>query len=577
MFLKSLRIDSVDGLIRIINFHPGINFIVDDTPISEIKATGNNVGKTTVLQLIDFCLGASAKGIYTDPENKKNEDLKVKNYLIDKEVLITLTLTSDLANPLAEELVIERNFLSRKKQIRRINGESLTEVDFDQRLTNQLFQNHYGKKPTFRQLISHNIRYKDQSVNNTLKTLDSFTRDEEYEALYLFLLGCSFDDGDSKQTLLSQIRVETAFKNRLESKQTRSAYEASLSLLEGEIQRLDAQRSSLNTNPNLEEDLREIDRVRYEISVSGSKLSRLNLRKSLIQEAVQEVKLGSVDIDIKQLEALYSEVSNNFGKLNRTFTELVSFHNKMVSEKAHYINKELPQLDYQILEFSSRLNRLRKAERDLTNRISTSGSFKELENIVVTLNDKYQKKGEYEAIIEQITSVDKSLNTLSKKIEGIDDYIFSEEFQAKVQERLNLFNEYFSAVSRELYGEEYALKFDIGSTKTGQRVYKFSAFSTNFSSGKKQGEITCFDIAYTFFADSENIPCYHFLLNDKKELMHDNQLVNIAALVERESEHVQFVASILRDKLPPSLNKEEYLCVRLSQSDKLFRIEQHIY
>ena len=138
-----------------------------------------------------------------------------------------------------------------------------------------------------------------------------------------------------------------------------------------------------------------------------------------------------------------------------------------------------------------------------------------------------------------------------------------------------MFNEYFSKVSRELYGEEYALKFDIGITRTGQRVYKFSAFNTNFSSGKKQGEITCFDIAYTLFADNEKIPCYHFLLSDKKELMHDNQLVNIAALVERECKHVQFVASILRDKLPPALNKDEYFCVRLSQSDKLFRIEQY--
>lgn len=30
------------------------------------------------------------------------------------------------------------------------------------------------------------------------------------------------------------------------------------------------------------------------------------------------------------------------------------------------------------------------------------------------------------------------------------------------------------------------------------------------------GEISCFDIAYTMFADDMNIPCVHFLLNDKK-------------------------------------------------------------
>ncbi len=58
--------------------------------------------------------------------------------------------------------------------------------------------------------------------------------------------------------------------------------------------------------------------------------------------------------------------------------------------------------------------------------------------------------------------------------------------------------------------------------------------------------------------------------------MHDNQLTKIARLVEREQKHVQFVASILRDKLPSELNNENYFVVQLSQEDKLFRIESSI-
>jgi hypothetical protein len=38
-------------------------------------------------------------------------------------------------------------------------------------------------------------------------------------------------------------------------------------------------------------------------------------------------------------------------------------------------------------------------------------------------------------------------------------------------------------------------------------------------------------------------------------------------------QNIQFVASILKDKLPPELNQEEYFVVKLSQDDKLFRIE----
>ncbi len=115
------------------------------------------------------------------------------------------------------------------------------------------------------------------------------------------------------------------------------------------------------------------------------------------------------------------------------------------------------------------------------------------------------------------------------------------------------------------------MKYDIVTNRKNQRLYKFNAFNTNLSSGKKQGEISCFDIAYILFADEENIPCLHFLLNDKKELMHDNQLVKIADFVNKNN--IQFVASILKDKLPEELNDEKYFVVKLSQSDKLFRVE----
>jgi hypothetical protein len=54
--------------------------------------------------------------------------------------------------------------------------------------------------------------------------------------------------------------------------------------------------------------------------------------------------------------------------------------------------------------------------------------------------------------------------------------------------------------------------------------------------------------------------------------MHDNQLVKIAEFVNKNN--IQFVASILKDKLPEELNNEDYFAIKLSQEDKLFRIEK---
>jgi uncharacterized protein YydD (DUF2326 family) len=573
MFLKSMMISSNQQIIREFTFHNGINLIVDETPNIHGKETGNNVGKTTVLMLIDFCLGASPKNIYTDPENKKNEYKLVKDFLYNNNVLITLILKEDLSDTNSNEICIERNFLPRKQRIQRIDGNSKTEDEFEETLTNIFFPGHYGKKPTFRQIISHNIRYKDLNINNTLKTLDTFTRDDEYETLYLFLLGCDFEQGDTKQELLTQMRLEQTFKSRLEKEQTKSAYETALSILENEINELNERKSKFNLNENFESDLDKLNHVKYQINILSSDISRLNLRRDLILEAERDLNSNISNIDSRQLEQIYRQATDKVAGVQKTFEDLLQFHNRMITEKVKYITKELPALDSEIKSKNQHLNRLLQEEAVLSQAVVKGESFEELETLIAELNEKYRKKGEFENIIQQLNEVQSNLDTLNRRLDAIDNELFSDSFEQKLKEQVNKFNRYFASISQTLYGEQYALKVDPTVKKNNQRLYKFSAFNTNFSSGKKQGEISCFDIAYTLFADAENIPCMHYLLTDKKELMHDNQLVKIAQLVNDKG--IQFVASILKDKLPNELNKEEYFVVRLSQKDKLFRIENY--
>lgn len=568
MFLKSLTISSNSKLIRKINFRKGINLIVDE---SEGQVTGNSVGKTTVLKLIDFCLGANPKIIYEDPESKKEIYKLVKDFLVENNVLITLCITENLDDENAQSVIIERNFLSRNKIIRKINDENYTADEFEPKLTEIFFPEHTVPKPTFRQIISHNIRYKDLSINNTLKTLDKYTTDAEYETLYLFLLGCEFTKGNNKQEILQKIKQEDTFKNRLEKTQTKSAYEAALSLIENEIVILNKKKTNLNINEHFEADLEELNKLKYQINILSSDISKLNIRKDLIHETEKDLSSSASNIDFQQLQIIYNQAKINLDHIQKSFQDMVQYHNQMIKEKAKYITKELPTLLNKIKEKNKVLNELLKTEAELSAIISKSDSFEELENFIVEINEKYRNKGEYESIIKQLEEVEKNLKSYNDELILINHELFSDDFETNVKLQLNKFNKHFAATSDLLYGEQYALKYDKITNRKGQKLYKFSAFNTNFSSGKKQGEISCFDIAYILFADEENIPCMHFLLNDKKELMHDNQLVKIAELVNRNN--IQFVASILKDKLPDQLNNEDYFILKLSEDDKLFRVE----
>ena len=570
MFIKSLTITSGAKVIREIEFHKGLNLIVDE---SEHQITGNSVGKTTVLKLVDFCLGADKKNIYVDPETKRDEYKLVKDFLIENKVLITLTLTSDLDNDDANEIVIERNFLSSVKEgIRRINGRQILAENFEIELGKTLFHDHLDDKPSFRQIISHNIRYKDQNINNTLKTLDKYTSDAEYETLYLFLFGCEFTKGNSKQEILIKLKQEDTYKNRLEKNQTKTAYETALSLINNDIEELNKKKSSFNLNENFEKDLDKLNQVKYEVNKLSSIIGKLNIRKDLINETEAELKSSKANIDLRQLEIIYEQATSKVTAIQKSFSDLVSFHNTMIEEKVKFITKELPSLEKALAENNASLKKLLDEEKKLSAAISKSDSFGDLEKVIAELTEKYRKKGEFENIIEQLSEVDSNIKVFNQQLNEIDNELFSDSFEQIVKTQLNKFNKHFASISNELYGEQYAITYDIETNRKGQRLYKFRCFNANMSSGKKQGEISCFDLAYTIFADEENIPCLHFLLNDKKELMDDKQLVKIADFANRNN--IQFVASILKDKLPDEIDKEEYFVVKLSQSDKLFRINE---
>lgn len=572
MFIKSLIIASPTETIREIEFKAGLNLIIDKTPTTEVKLTGNNVGKTTVLKLIDFCLGGKPSIIYTDTENKKEVYSLVKDYLIDYEITVTLTLVDDLNNPYSKEIVIKRNFLSRKKAIRSINGKAVLDKEFEDELLKLLVPHQKAEKPTFRQIISHNIRYKDENINNTLKTLDRYTSDVEYETLYLFLLGCTFDDGAKKQALFAKLKQEETFKERLEKKQTKTAYEIALSMLEDEIAVLNEKKSRFNLNENFEQDLEMLNSVKYRINKCSSSISKMKIRKELIEEAKKELEDSASSIDLRQLEILYSEATMNISGIQKTFSDLVTYHNNMLVEKAKFIAADLPSLIAKIDEEEKRMSELLNQEKQLSEKVAKGDSFEELEKIIVDLNEKYRSKGEYESIISQLDEVDNNINDLNEDIKNIDELLFSNDFEEILKVQIKKFNKYFSTISKELYGEKYALKYDRVINKNNQQVYKFSAFNANMSSGKKQGEILCFDLAYVLFADDEKIPCLHFLLNDKKELMHDNQLIKVAEFIQ--GKNIQLVVSILKDKLPKEVLDHAHIAVELSQDNKLFKIEE---
>lgn len=573
MLIKSLKIVSSEGLIRDLQFHPGLNLIVDETPSRRIE-TGNNVGKTTVLRIIDICLGKSPRSIFVSPEDNRTVNEQVKSFLMEKKVEVTLTLISDWTNN-AKTVVIRRNFLNNSQAIREINGEKIQDKDYEHVLQDCIM-GVVTEKPSFRQLISHNIRYTNVAVTQTLRTLEGPISDTVYEALFLFMLGCDYNNADLRQETMDQLNTEKRFKLRLEKTKTRNMLASEHGIVNSEIKELEQKKNELHLNADFEKDMQELADLKFTITTIAAQLNTLKLRKAILIEAQQELINQHSDIDAESLRLIYAQAQKFMPSLHHSFEELLQHHNKMLINKAKFVGGELPVLEEKIALMQSELSVAQQEEEALSERVLGSVSYADYETLITELTQKYERLGSLTQQISQIDAVDDSIEKLKATLADIDKELFADAFQKKVQSQLDKFNEYFARISQQLYGEKYGMIYDIVlNKKTGKEVYKFSIIpidtdTVNFSAGKKQGEITCFDMAYILFADQENIPCLHFGLYDKKELMHGNQLTETAKFVGRYP-NLQFVASILKDKLPEELNDEKYFVVKLSQNNKLFK------
>jgi uncharacterized protein YydD (DUF2326 family) len=564
MFLKSLTIQNGDKLIREIPFHKGINLIVDETKPENKTDSGNSVGKTTVLRLIDFCLDGEGKNIYMDPEFR-NTNKKIEQFLKENDIIITLILIKDINNSNSEKIVIERNFLGYNNKVQKINGESLGNDEFSKILKELLFET-IEKQPTFKQLKSKNIRDEKNKLINTIRVLPpNIVTDATYEALHLFWFGIGIDT--TKDRLIRDKNIEDRLQTRLRKENNLSQINQSLIIINKEIEDLNRKKGYFNLNEKYEEDLQRLNEIKSKINGTATRLSRIELRKELIIESKINLEKDISDINTEQIRKLYEKAKSLIPNIQKTFEETLLFHNEMIQQKILYIIEELPFLELEIKKEKRNLNSFLIQEKSLSESLSKSGAIEDLQLIINDLNSFYEKKGNLEEQKRLWEKSNENLKQLNEKLEKINENILSKD--ELIQKRIEEFNVYFSDISSRLDGIHSLLSAD---NVNGVYKFKIGNIEGNPGTGSKKSQMASFDLAYIKFADSLGIPCLHFVLQDQIENVHSNQITNLLTEIVNEI-NCQYVLPVLRDKLPSDIDISQFEILSLSQSDKLFRVK----
>jgi len=563
MFLKNLQIRMNDVIIRDIPFRKGINLIVDESSSKKKTSTGNSVGKTTVLRLIDYCLDGNGKNLYIDPEFKTHNHV-IESFLKENNIVITTVLVSDLDNEMSEQIKIERNFLTYGEKIQRINNEDLKNDEFSQKLKKLVFKTH-STQPTFRQLKSKNIRDEKNKLFNTIRVLTpNVITDVAYEALHLFWFG--IDTNLSKDKLVRDRNIEKRIQTRLRKENNLPQINQALIIINRRIDELIRLKNSFNVNEHYEKDFKEINDIRQKINRAATEISRLSLRKDLLFESKTDLEDSFAEVDTELIRVLYTKAKILIPNIQKSFEDTLKFHNGMVNMKLKFMTEELPELEEEIRSKSSIQTKLVSLEKKLSEKLVKSGAIEDLQTIIEELNSFYEKKGTLE---EQKRSWESSVSNTEKiedDLEKINADLYSKD--DLIQERISDFNVFFSDISSRLDGVHSLLSAD-----NPDGIYKFTIgnIEGNPGTGGKKSQMASFDLAYIQFADSIDLPCLHFILQDQIENVHSNQITNLLTEIVSEV-NCQYVLPVLRDKLPKDVDIASMEILSLSQASKLFKI-----
>lgn len=148
----------------------------------------------------------------------------------------------------------------------------------------------------------------------------------------------------------------------------------------------------MNINENYEEDLAHYTQIKYEKNKTAELISNLEIRMNIIVETQRDMEQEMSDIDLQQLRQIYFQAGTQFEKIQHTFEELVTYHNKMVVEKIRFISKELPELNSKITDERKRLDTLCEEEREYATIVAQGDTFAELEKLIEELNENIAKR-----------------------------------------------------------------------------------------------------------------------------------------------------------------------------------------
>lgn len=541
---------------KTVEFRPGFNVVLADrTEESGSKDSRNGLGKSTLIEIIHFCLGSTlqkAKGL--DSRNLRGWAFSLELTLSNQVITVTRN-TADKS-----KVVIEGDTTSWPIQPKEKEGQRvLSLINWKAILGNLLFglpSDNEDKKfqPTFRGLISYFIRRGRDAFSTPF---EHYRKQLEWDKQVnnAFLLGLAWEDARDLQLLKDRQKLLDDIKKLKKDTERGAAIGIFGSL--GELEALKVQvesqlreRKKTLSNFRVASQYRELEananRLTAEIhEATNNNIAELKLL-GFYQSSLEAENEPSPDDVTRIYESVGIELP---GLVVRRLEEVEVFHRRLIENRREFLSSEIARIRRDISS-RERLIREKTEERaSLLEVLQTHGALEEF----TRLQELYLE------IVSNLNEINKRIEELNKFEEGksalkIEKERLLQRARRDYQERLvqrNKAIELFNTNSRFLYDVPGSLIIEVNDNGFQFKV----EINRDGSEGIDNMKIFCYDLMLAQLW-SERDPSPRILIHDSTifDGVDERQVRLALEFADRESRRCgfQYICTLNSDRVPYS-------------------------
>lgn len=477
-----------------IEFQPGFNVILAERTIESTKKDSRNgLGKSTLIEIIHFCLGGNKGETLKKPQLEDwsltlDLDLGRKRYSITRNTSKEgkVTIVGDCSDWPVEP-----------KPDRNTGEQVLSIREWTKVLGVLMFGLQYSYPdmkyaPTFRSLISYFIRRNGQQ-GGFLNPFQQYKTQKKWDKQLnnAFLLDLGWEYASKWQILkdranaIEQIKQEAKSGILVNLMGTIGELDAQKIVLQAQIAQEEEQLHSFKIHPqykSIETEANELTRKIHEF------VNENIIEKNLIEHYEANIR-EEVEAKPEAVSKMYEEANILFSKaLAKRIEDVVSFHKQVVINRKEFLTSEMGRIRHNMAEREQQINSLSATRAELMQVLEKHGALEEYTKLQTKHQKLIAELKELNIRIENLKRFEQGKNAITVEQVTLQQQATTDLDERRTQKELATL--LFNSNSRALYAAPGTLSIDI--SKTG---FKFNVnIERSGSHGIKNMEIFCYDL-----------------------------------------------------------------------------------